>query len=290
MKPQFEKLNSGESSFLIFERNDVEFPFYWHYHPEYELTLIVDSSGQRFIGDSIADYGPGDLVLLGPNLPHSWRSDFATGIRRHRAVVAQFREDFLGRHFFNLKEMEPVSRLLRRASNGVSFSHTDMGGKVACDMEKLLSLSPSQRLVALLSSLVELATVEEAQSLSSLQIRPICRPTEQQRIDAICRYLHEHFRRQIHYPELAARFHMDQSSLCRFFRRATGRTITDYLNELRVAAAAHLLITTGDSMLDICFRTGFGNYSNFSRQFKRIKGLGPRELRQNFRGFNAADC
>lgn len=75
---------------------------------------------------------------------------------------------------------------------------------------------------------------------------------------------------------------MDQASLCRFFKRATGRTMTEYLNELRVAAAAQLLIATDESVLNICFSVGFGNYSNFSRQFKRIKGFGPRELRRNF--------
>src|SRR5260370_39848423 len=74
VNPYFEKIAAGPSSFVAYERSDPAFPFYWHYHPEYELTLIVDSHGQRLVGDSIDDYGSGDLVLLGPNLPHSWRS------------------------------------------------------------------------------------------------------------------------------------------------------------------------------------------------------------------------
>ena len=98
VKPYFEKVASGPSSFRAFERNDPEFPFYWHYHPEYELTLITESQGQRLVGDGIADYGPGDLVLIGPNVPHSWRSGpvKSSAAETHRAVVVQFRYDFLG--------------------------------------------------------------------------------------------------------------------------------------------------------------------------------------------------
>ena len=110
MRAHFEKVSSGAASLLAFERVDLEFPFYWHYHPEFELTLIVDSHGQRLVGDGIADYGPGDLVLLGPNLPHSWRSGpvHLSTESCHRAVVVQFREDFLGKPFFQLDEMETI--------------------------------------------------------------------------------------------------------------------------------------------------------------------------------------
>jgi AraC-like DNA-binding protein len=284
MKPYFEKVAAGPSSFTAFQRSDPRFPFYWHYHPEFELTLIVDSHGQRLVGDGIADYGPGDLVLLGPNVPHSWRSGpvKSTQGEVHRAVVVQFREDFLGQRFFELKEMESVARLLRHCSNGLAFGHTETGAKVAKYLEKLPSVSPSKQLVLLLTALVDLASEPQAQVLSSLRVRPICRPADQQRIDAICVYLNEHFEEEIEFEKLSERFHMDQASLCRFFKRATGRTMTAYLNELRVGAAAQLLINTDESVLDIAFRVGFGNYSNFNRQFKRIKGFGPRTLRRQF--------
>lgn len=284
MKPYFEKIASGPSSFAAFERNDPAFPFYWHYHPEFELTLILDSYGQRLVGDGIADYGPGDLVLLGPNVPHSWRSGpvKATEIEAHRAVVVQFRQDFLGDHFFELKEMVAVSHLLRRSSNGLAFGHTETGRKVSRILAKLPSLSPAKRLAVLLSVLVDLAGEEDACVLSTLKIKPICRVADQQRIDDICLYLNEHFGEEIEFAQLSKRFHMDQASLCRFFKRATGRTMTAYLNELRIGAAAQLLINTDESILEIGFRVGFGNYSNFNRQFKQIKGFGPRTLRRQF--------
>jgi len=133
-----------------------------------------------------------------------------------------------------------------------------------------------------LSALVELADEKDGQILSTLRVKPICRIADQHRIDEICLFFNESFTEEIEFARLAKRFHMDQASLCRFFKRATGRTMTAYLNELRVGAAAQLLINTNDSILDIGFRVGFGNYSNFNRQFKRVKGFGPRTLRHQF--------
>lgn len=284
MKPNFEKVVAGQSSFLTFERNDPEFPFYWHYHPEFELTLILDSHGQRLVGDGIADYGPGDLALLGPNLPHSYRSGpvKSSANEIHRAIVIQFREDFIGPRFLELKEIEPVARLLRNSSNGLAFGHTATGKRVAEYLTELPSAAPAKRLILLLTALVDLAGDKDAQVLSSARIRPICRPADQQRIESICAYLNEHFEEEIEFTHLSKRFHMEQASLCRFFKRATGRTMTAYLNELRVGAAAQLLLDSDESVLEIAFRCGFGNYSNFNRQFKRIKGIGPRTLRRQF--------
>lgn len=291
MKAHFEKVTPGSASLLAFERVDFEFPFYWHYHPEFELTLIVDSQGQRLVGDGIGDYGPGDLVLLGANLPHSYRSGPVKTAepKCHRAVVIQFREDCLGPEFFKLPEMQPILRLLQRSACGLSFSHTVAGQAAAAKMMKFLSCSPAQRIVELLEILVLLASEPNPAALSTDRVRPMCRVEDQQRIDAICAHLSEHFDEEINYARLADKLYMDQASLCRFFKRATGRTMTAYVNELRVGAAAQLLTTTDLSVLEIGFQVGFGNYSNFNRQFKRIKGFGPRTLRQEFRSHGEPD-
>lgn len=282
MKPYFERVTVGPMAFAAYERHDPEFQFHWHYHPEYELTLILDSYGQRLVGDGIAEYGAGDLVLLGPNLPHSWRSGPVKGSAKetHHAVVVQFRDDFLGPDFFRLRELEPVASLLKRSATGLAFGHTTRGRATASHLINLPSLPPSKRLIGLLNTLVDLAGDKEAQVLSSLQLRPICRPAAQKKLDAICLYLNEHFEEEIDFVRLSKRFSMAQETLCRFFKHATGRTLTTYLNELRVGAASQLLMHGDDSLLDICFRVGFGNYSNFNRQFKRIRGIAPRSLRQ----------
>ena len=253
----------------------------------------MNSLGQRLVADSIADYGPGDLVLLGPNVPHSWRSGPVKSneyFELHRAVVIHFPHDFLGDRFFKLEEMSTVAHLLQRSSSGLAFGHTETGRRVADSVAKLPFQPPAKRLATLLSVLVDLADESDAQVLSTLKVKPLCRVADQHRIDEICRYLNENFGKEIEFAKLSKRFCMDQASLCRFFKRATGRTLTVYLNELRVGAAAQFLINTDDSILDICFRVGFGNYSNFNRQFKRIKGCGPRTLRRQFTpGFSSPE-
>jgi AraC-like DNA-binding protein len=283
MKPYLKQVPSGSSSVIWFEQSEADFPL-WHYHPEYELTLMTGSHGQRLVGDDVASYGPGDLVLLGPNLPHSWRPEAA---RRRRAtprgcLVLQFRDDFLGEHFFKLREMSSVARLLGASVQGLAFGHTQTGQKVSQELHLIPYQSEARRLATLLSVLVDLAAEKEACTLSTLNVKPVCRVTDQHRLETICQYLHQHFQEEIDFSEISRQLRIDQASLCRFFKRATGRTMTAYVNELRVGAAAELLIDTDESVLDIGFRVGFGNYSNFNRQFKRIKGLGPRNLRRQF--------
>ncbi len=284
MKAHLEKVRSSPTSFVAFERRDPSFPFVWHYHPEFELTLIVESQGQRLVGDAIADYGPGDLVLLGPNLPHSWRSGpvRADGGALHRAVVVQFLPEFLGGGFFGREEMKPVGQLLERACCGLAFSSTPAGLGVARNLANITSQSPARRLITLLSILVDLSGEAGAERLSTGNLRPVCRAEDQQRINVICSHLDQRFCDKIDYHQLASSVHLDLASLCRFFKRATGRTITAYVNELRVCAAVQLLRDTDLSVLEVGLRVGFGNYSNFNRQFKRMKGFGPRMLRREF--------
>jgi len=285
MRANLENLPGSTSPFSAFERVAPQFPFFWHYHPEYELTLIVSSHGQRLVGDGIADYGPGDLVLLGPSLPHSWRSRPFPGEKKklHRAVVIHFRQDFLGEQFFTLREMSQVSLLLTRAAYGLAFGHTTAGRNAARRVSELPSLPPARRLLTLLWILLELTEESKAQRLSTIQLRPIYRIKDQRRIEKVCRYLERHYDQKTDFLQLTKQVYMDQTSLCRFFKRATGRTMSTYVNELRLGAASELLTNTDMSILEIALRVGFDNYSNFCRQFKRMKWCTPRTLRQQFR-------
>lgn len=284
MKAYLERISSSPFSFVVFERHELEFGFHWHYHSEFELTLIVNGSGQRLVGDGVADYYPGDLVLLGPDLSHSWRPLPAatSGHKSQKAIVVQFSQAFLGEEFFELEEMRVVAQLLQRSSRGLAFGHTQSGRRVARYLSALPSQTPARRLTTLLAALVELADECDAHVLSTVESQPRCRVADHRKIDEICLYLKENFAEEIKFAELSRLFCMDQAALCRFFKRSTGRTMTEYINELRVSAAAQLLIHTDESALDIGFRVGFGNYSNFNRQFKRVKGFGPRTLRQQF--------
>jgi AraC-like DNA-binding protein len=283
MRAHFEKL-PNKGTFSAFMRIAPGFPFSWHFHPEYELTLIVSSHGERLVGDGIANYGPGDLVLLGPNVPHSWRSrPFPrTSDKLHRAVVVHFRRDFLGEQFFVLNGMAQVVHLLNRAAYGLAYGHTKTGRDAARRLAELPTLPAARRLPSLLWILLDLAEETSAERLSTVRLRPICRPDHQRRIEKICHYLENHVDEKIDFTELASRIHMDQTSLCRFFKRATGRTMTAYVNELRLGIASELLISTDLNILEIALRVGYDNYSYFCRLFKRMKGCTPRMLRTQF--------
>jgi AraC-like DNA-binding protein len=284
MLAQFEKISFAATSFYAYERTEQAYPFLWHYHPEFELTLITESEGKRMVGDSICDYRPGDLVLLGPNLPHTyWSWPAKTRLSKpQRAIVIQFKETFLGDHFFGLPEMKSVSHMFQRSATGLAFGSTETGKNVANYLREIPSLPPARRLILLLSVLVELAAESKAKPISTTTLLPLCRVEDQRRVDQICSHLNQTFDQETDFTELARMVHMSQAGLCRFFRRATGRTMTAYINQLRIGAAAQLLANSDMSVLEIGFRVGYGNYSNFNRQFRRIRGVTPKPLRREF--------
>jgi AraC-like DNA-binding protein len=147
---------------------------------------------------------------------------------------------------------------------------------------ELPSLTAARRLVSLLSILVDLAEESKPQRLSANWVRPIGDLQEQKRIERVCQYLAEHFEEKINFAELSDEMQMGQTSLCRFFKRTTGRTMTTYANELRLGAASELLRGSEQTILDIAMKVGFENYSNFCRQFRKMKGCNPRTYRREF--------
>jgi len=281
MKAKVERVSpGGAASFICRRRTDPRFGFYWHVHPEIELTLIVRSRGRRFVGDSIEPYEEGDLVLLGPNLPHTWDSD----PRRkgpHEAVFCQFSESFLGPEFLRAPEMAAARRLLVRAAQGLRFTGRTQKA-VARRMDGMERLQGLARLAALLEVLHTLAGSRDVRPLSSREFAPSPRPADADRIDRVCRFLNERCTGRIRLAEAAAAAHLSVPAFSRFFRRRTGRTLVAYLNELRTGLACRELIETDRSISDIAFDSGFNNLSNFNRKFLELKRMSPREFRRQF--------
>ena len=282
MHAHFEKVGGEERFLYASERTEVFFPFYWHYHPECELTLILEGSGQRLVGDSVEEYGPGDLVLLGPNLPHTYCSGPAKGL--NRALVLQFRPELLGDIFFALPEMRSLRHFLDRSTQGLVFSFSSESKKAIihskiCDLP---AHSNPEKILELLEILDTLASTATSRALSRTHMLPPVKTEDQKRISTICNFLCEHYEEGIDYARLTKKLHMSQPAICRFFRRATGRTMTEYVNGYRISVAANLLRETDKSILEIAFEVGFGNYSHFNRQFQRSKGKTPRLFRAMF--------
>jgi AraC-like DNA-binding protein len=281
MQALFEKIQAPGQSFLVKERSDARFDFRWHYHPELELTWIVESAGMRFVGDGLARYGSGDLILLGANLPHTWQSDEGSKLRRHRAVYAQFREDFLGGEILELPEMASVQKLFERAALGVRFTGKTVS-EASARLEKLIAAGGVQRVARMLDLLGVLATARHTVALSSRAFSPTLRRGDQSRIDAVCRHINEHFTERLTQPDAARVAHLSVPAFSRFFKRSLGRTFTDYVNELRIGSACRALIETDKSVAEICYASGFENLSNFNRRFLALKKMSPREFRRRY--------
>ncbi|MBI1375696.1 MAG: helix-turn-helix domain-containing protein [Phycisphaera sp.] len=297
MRSSFEKITpTPDRSFRCFRRADPAFGYDFHHHPAYELTLIEDSQGQRFVGDHIDNYGPGDLVLMGPNLPHVWVSgspataaspapddaDDPDGAL-HTAVVIQFERDCFGAAFFDTPELTQVAQMLDASSAGLRFS-AETCAAVAGRMASMPTSPPARQMLTLLDVLEDLARrVSDAEPLAGAGFTATLDTSSQRRIDTVCQHIQQRYAETLHQPELAELAGMNPSALSRFFRRVTGRTLTDYINAVRVGAACRLLIETDRPVLDVCFACGFNNVSNFNRRFRRIKGVTPRAYRSRYR-------
>jgi AraC-like DNA-binding protein len=285
MQAVFESIVAQSHCSFIYRTFKIRgFPFRWHFHPEYELTLIVSGEGRRFVGDHIGDFAAGDLVLLGRNLPHTWHSraaEFSSPPRSH-AVVIQFDEDFLGAGFFSRPELTRVRRLLKRSSVGLRFGRRSQAA-IAQRMIAMRELDPLPRLVELIGLLDLLARARDGAELSTAGFAPSLRVEDRQRIDRVYRFVNENFAGQLSLDEAARLVHMSPSTFSRFFFRTSGKHFTAYVNELRIGSACRLLIETDQGISQIALEVGFGNLSNFNRRFLELKKMRPRDYRQHFR-------
>ncbi|MET3805981.1 AraC-like DNA-binding protein [Nakamurella sp. UYEF19] len=250
-----------------------EFESVWHFHREFELTYIRQGSGTRLIGDSVGDYSPGNLTLIGPEVPHTYVS--TPGDTEHEAVVIQFKRDFLGRGFFDAPVFDGVSSLLDRASRGVSFTWAD------APLRRLEQLPPAEKTVELLGLLLELSH-HEAPLLAGEHESPALNKATAGRIESMVALMHREFASRLTLAQIAGAAHLAPSSASRVFARSTGSNVTIYLNVVRVNAACRLLRDTDLNISTVATDCGFSNLSNFNRRFRDVKNMTPRDYRAGF--------
>lgn len=269
---------SPSSSWVLFERRSERFDFTWHFHPEYELTLITEGTGIRYVGDSIEPFLPGDLVLLGPNLPHTFASTATQACAE--AVVAQFRSDFLGPAFFDVPNWTPIAALLDRSRRGLLFPAVE--SDLAAAVRGLVDRAEPARTIGLLDLLLRLVGLP-AQPLAGTGYTRLPQESTRTRIDAVCRYLQLAYTRPVDLREVASVAHLSPAAFSRFFHQTMGRTLTAYLNEVRLDACCRLLAGTDLPITEIATRCGYQNLSYFNRCFLRANRVRPREYRARFR-------
>jgi AraC-like DNA-binding protein len=267
-----------DSSWAYREFHQPSFDFHWHAHEELELTLITAGGGTRVVGTSIESYRPMDLALIGPDVPHAYVS--TPGTTRHSAVVIQFRRDFLGEAIFRAPEFIGVGKLLGSAIGGLVF---DRSAHLAQRLVELGSIPTPRRTLALLEVLLALAD-EPARSLTP--DAPLIRLGEpaRRRAQVVSSHLQNAYAGHVRLADVASIAHMSPAALSRFFRRATGRTMTQYVAELRIAAACQLLSDSDLPIATIAARCGYENLSNFNRRFRALRGMSPRAYRRVMEG------
>jgi len=279
VKAILEKISHDQDrSFALFEFQQRRFQCPFHYHPELELTLIVGSSGQRYVGDHVGRFAPGDLVLMGPDLPHMYIND-ATFRGPAHSVVLQFLPDCLGPDFFQRGEMKAIRHLLEKSRVGLAF-HGRTRDKVAPLLQQLTGIDGFARLVAFLNILEILARSKECRLLASPAYSPSLALYQGERINRVCALISKKFRDGITQSEAARTARMSVPSFSRFFRRATNKTFRAFVNEVRVGHAAQRLLETDQTVAEVCYDAGFANLSNFNRQFLRLRKLSPRDYRR----------
>jgi AraC-like DNA-binding protein len=284
VKARIEKLlPPASTSFIYRVKREPSFGVFWHYHPEYQLTLVLRGQGRRFVGDDISRFKAGDLVLTGPNLPHMWCSarPRLSSPLPHEAILIQFPESIFGGRFLELPEMAPVRRLLERSSQGIRFAEATRE-QIAPRMIRMGRERGLARLTGLLEILGILSQSPIDRMLSSRAFGPAVGFEDRDRIDRICRYVAENSARPIVLAEAARAAHMSIPAFTRFFKKCTGKTFVEYLTDLRIGAACRLLVESDRTVTQVCYAAGFANLSNFNRRFRRLKGVTPREFRRQY--------
>ncbi len=281
MKPLLEDINAkkGKHSFRAYHIQGTRFDFFWHYHPEYELTLIIKGRGRRIVGDNHENFDNGDLVLIGPGLPHTWISD-----RNHKgkpaAVVIQFSANFIER-FKELGEFSAINNLLGQGSRGISFK-----GKKTAAIIELMKLLPEkngvEKITHLLYILQELSKLKHT-ALASSFYQPMKGKENETRINKVCRYVQKHATEPLTIHKAAALIHLSPGAFCKFFKRITGKTFSDYVNDIRIANVCNQLMITDKQVAEIAYGNGFETLTYFNRVFLRKKMMQPGNYRKMFK-------
>ena len=285
MKPALEHLPKEKNDSFVVKSFDYHYyPTPWHYHPEYEIVLVTESRGKRFIGDHFSEFQPGNLAFLGPNIPHLYRNDDAYyeegSTLRAKSIVVHFTEASLGRDFLALPEARPLGRLFERSLNGLDI-YGDTNRRVSKMLNEIVTLTGLHRWLRLVEILRCIA--------ESDQVEPITRSPqigynekESKRLCDVFDFITSNFQREIRLCDAAQVAGMNENAFSRFFSQRTRKSFSVFLQELRLQKAARLLIESDLTITQICYESGYNNLSNFNRQFLHYYRVNPANYRRSF--------
>jgi len=257
-------------SFKLF-RPSLKNYFYWHYHPEYELVYVEATSGIRHVGQHISSFMESDLILIGPNVPHL---NFDYGIRtEYKQIVLQLKENFLGDAFAETPEFSIINKLLERAYLGLSFSG-ETKRIVAERLNQMQAHAPFNQLLNLLEVFQILATSKEVTQLNDQDTSVKLFMDDKIRMGSVYKYIHANYDNHPDVNTVAASVHLTTAAFCRYFKKQTKMTFTDFVNQYRITQAKTLLLK-GVSVSEACYEVGFESLSYFNKLFKKLTGGNP---------------
>ena len=276
---------SDKDCFYIAERHKTEFTYPIHNHAEFELNFCEKAAGvRRIVGDSAEVIGEYDLVLItGKDLEHVWEQNECNS-KEIREITIQFSSDLFFKSFINKNQFDSIRRMLDKAQKGLCFPMSAI-----LKIYPLLDTLASEKqgfyaVIKFMTILYELSLfAEEARTLSSSSFAKIDVHSDSRRVQKVQKYISTHYQEDIRLASLADMVGMTPVSFSRFFRLRTGKTLSDYIIDIRLGFATRMLVDSTRTIAEVCYDCGFNNLSNFNRMFKRKKGCSPKEFRENYR-------
>ncbi len=273
----------AEDCFYLIDRYKACFNYPIHKHEEVELNFVQNcKNARRVVGDSIEVLNDCDLALIGGGLEHVWEQSDCQSTRI-REITIQFAPDLLGETFLGKNQLSSIRKLLDRAKRGVAFEMTTMM-KVYGMLDDITHTQPGfYRVIKLLSILYELSIAEDCHELSSTSFAHSRTSSDSRRVQKVEDYIDRNYGTDIRLQDLADIVGMSPTAFSRFFKLRTGKTISEYIIDIRLGVAARKLVDSTMSIAEICYDCGFNNVSNFNRIFKRKKGCSPKNFREDYR-------
>lgn len=264
-------------SFRLFNPSLKNF-FYWHYHPEYELVYVEATTGIRHVGQHISSYQDSDLVLIGPNIPHL---NFDYGLKtEYKQIVVQLKEDFLGNAFADTPEFTAINKLFEKSVLGISF-YGKTKKVVAEKLRKIQRLNHFEQLLALLEIFQVLAVSRERTILNEQDTSVKLFLNDKIRMGAVYKYIHGNYNEKPDVNEIAEVVHLSTAAFCRYFKKQTNMTFTDFVNQYRITQAKTLLLQDR-TISETCYDVGFESLSYFNKLFKKINGENPSAFKRKY--------
>lgn len=283
IKPSFEIIEpSFGSSFYYskYAQNLNNKAHLWHYHPEVEMVFVNGGAGKRQIGSHVSYYTGGDLILIGSNLPHCGFTDTHTGNKNE--TVIQMKPEFLGTGFLGLQETKCISALFDKAKGGIAFGQ-ETKDAVGNRIEIMDDQEPFERLLTLLDILRALEKSRDYKILNAAGFSMEMQVQDNDRINMVFNYIKDHFQEEINLVAIAEMSSMTTPSFCRYFKKITKKTFTQFVNEYRIVHASKLLAEKQISIANVSYESGFNNFSHFNKLFKEFTGKSASQYRKELK-------